>query len=418
MGNPNKSKIFNCTYFTWKLFKRGAVYYADGRTNSTNLGKHSLMAKEESEAINNLRLLDRAKAIELGLAQRESVTAESRRGLSLDSGWTKFLDHCDRPAVMGGVSHNTLKRYRAVRTKHVEFCNQQQIRDWSEIGREQTEAYGRWLAAKDYSARSIYLELTLLVSINKWLIQSKLLSSELRFHLRLTKPTGTDTHCYTRQQVSRMLKHCESSRSGRWIRPILVTLATTGMRIGELMELRWRDVDFEAGVVQVVDDRFSGRKRLVGTARTTKGKRSRTIPMNAALMNVLKDLVRHSDGRVFHGPMGARLRQKSVLNVFKRDIRGPLATEFPVPKEEIGFEHGTLHSFRHYFVSECFRQGATEAEIMDWVGHRDSKMVHHYRHLRPDDSQCRMRAINFIEADTGSSSPDSFSTGGAAGYAG
>ena len=53
--------------------------------------------------------------------------------------------------------------------------------------------------------------------------------------------------------------------------------------------------------------------------------------------------------------------------------------------------------------TEAFRQGATEAEVMDWVGHRESKMVHHYRHLRPDDSQSRMRKIDFLADDTGSS---------------
>jgi len=414
MGKNFKSKIINCTYFTWKLFKRGAVYYADGRTNPTNLGKHSLMAKDEGEAINNLRLLDRAKAIEHGLAKREPVSAEAKQALPLDVGWSNFLDHCQRPNVMGGVSKNTLKRYRAVQAKHVEFCKQKGQNDWSEIGHEEAEAYGHWLAKKKYSARSIYLELMLLVSINKWMVQSKLLSSSLRFSLTLTNPTGTDTYCYSRQQVSLILKHCVTSNLGEWIRPILVMLATTGMRIGELIELRWRDIDFDAGVIHIIDDRFSRRKQLMGSTRTTKGKRSRTIPLNSALREVLKELPHHKDGRVFHGPKGALLRQKTVLSVFKRIIRDPLATEFPIPEGEIGFEHGTIHSFRHYFVSECFRQGATEAEIMDWVGHRDSKMVHHYRHLRPDDSQCRMKSINFVEADNGSASNQLFSTGGAA----
>lgn len=415
MGNQTKSKTITCTYFTWKLFRRGSVYYADGRSDSANLGKHSLFAKEMDEAIANLRTLDLEKAIELGLAEYEPAKSDRHDGLSLESGWSRFLDHCERPQVMGGASKNTLKRYKAVRTKHVEFCNQRGIKKWAEIGSEHAEAYGYWLAEKKYAARSIYLELMLLVSLNKWLVQAKHLSPGFRFSLTLTKPTGTDTYSYTRQQVSRMLAHCETTIEGRWIRPILVTLATTGMRIGELTALRWRDVDFDAGVITIVDDRFSHRKQLMGTIRMTKGGRSRSIPLNASLVAVLRTLPRHRDGLVFHGPKGAGLRQKTVLNVFKRSVRDPLATAFPVPRGEIGFEHGTIHSFRHYFVSECFRQGATEAEIMDWVGHRDSKMVHHYRHLRQDDSQCRMRSINFVEADSGSASSNLLSTGDAAG---
>jgi integrase len=191
-------------------------------------------------------------------------------------------------------------------------------------------------------------------------------------------------------------------------------LASTGMRVGELITLRWRDIDFEANVIRVVDDRFSSRKQSMGSTRTTKGKRSRAIPLNAALRGVLTNIPKHPDGRVFHGPHGASLRQKTILTIFKREVRDPLASEFPVPKGEIGFEHGTIHSFRHYFVSECFRQGASEAEVKDWVGHRDSRMVHHYRHLRPDDSHRRMQTINFLEADAVSTSHNPMSTGGAA----
>jgi hypothetical protein len=50
---------------------------------------------------------------------------------------------------------------------------------------------------------------------------------------------------------------------------------------------------------------------------------------------------------------------------------------------EIGFPDAVTHSFRHFFVSEAFSAGATESEVMSWVGHRDSRIVRRYRHLRP-----------------------------------
>jgi integrase len=171
------------------------------------------------------------------------------------------------------------------------------------------------------------------------------------------------------------------------------------MRIGELIALRWSDIDLTCKSIQIADERSSGGEQ----ARTTKGRRSRRVPLNPALEPVLRDLERHPDGFVFHGAKGALVRAKRVLDIFKREIRQPLSAEFPVPRGEIGFAKGTIHSFRHYFVSEAFRQGATEAEIMDWVGHQSSGMVHHYRHLRLDDSQRRMETINFLSDDTVSS---------------
>jgi hypothetical protein len=64
---------------------------------------------------------------------------------------------------------------------------------------------------------------------------------------------------------------------------------------------------------------------------------------------------------------------------------------------ETGFEHARLHSFRHFFVSQAFLGGASESEIREWVGHADSKMVEHYRHLGQKDAQRRMEQINFVD---------------------
>jgi integrase len=78
------------------------------------------------------------------------------------------------------------------------------------------------------------------------------------------------------------------------------------------------------------------------------------------------------DGRVFHAEQGGPLRPRNVLAVFIRDIIEPLKDKFPTPAGEIGFLYGRLHSFRHYFVSQCFLGGASEGEIREWVGHADS----------------------------------------------
>jgi hypothetical protein len=51
-----------------------------------------------------------------------------------------------------------------------------------------------------------------------------------------------------------------------------------------------------------------------------------------------------------------------------------------------------------FFCSQAFLGGAAEADIKDWLGHRDSKMVAHYRHLRREDSQRKMDKIDFLGA--------------------
>jgi integrase len=102
---------------------------------------------------------------------------------------------------------------------------------------------------------------------------------------------------------------------------------------------------------------------------------------------------------VFHAERGGRLRPNNVLHVFVRNVIEKLKEKFPTPPGETGFEHGRLHSFRHFFVSQAFLGGASEGEIREWVGHADSKMLEHYRHLGRKDALRRMEQINFVDLD-------------------
>jgi integrase len=156
-------------------------------------------------------------------------------------------------------------------------------------------------------------------------------------------------------------------------------------------------VDLENNVITVADERASRRKRLAGMMRTTKGKRSRNIPIHPRLRETLLKMDRGSDGRVFHTKRGNPIQHRSILQVFIRDVINPLKPRFPTLEGETGFEHGRLHSFRHFFVRQCFLGGASEGEIREWVGHANSKMVEHYRHLGRKDALRRMEQIIFVD---------------------
>ena len=382
-----------CEFFKWNLFRRAGVFYADARGGKYRLGKHSLSTRDHDEAIERLKALDLHMAVELGLAKPEA--AKPSEMISIAAGWQAYMDYCGRSPVMGGISAGTEKRYRAVRDKHIKFCAQHGITEWSHFDNSAMEKYGNWLA-KRYADRTVYLELTLLKSVNQWLIENKKLPADARIKCRLSKPQGTDTYCYTGDEVAAMIKHFESNPLLGWLLNVIIALAHLGVRIGELAGLRWSDVDLTNNVITVADERASRRKRLAGTMRTTKGKRSRQIPIHPRLREVLSKMKRKPDGRVFHAERGGQIRPRNVLSVFIRDVIDKLKAKFPTPEGEVGFEHGRLHSFRHFFVSQCFLGGASEGEIRQWVGHADSKMVEHYRHLGRKDALAKMEQITFV----------------------
>jgi integrase len=43
--------------------------------------------------------------------------------------------------------------------------------------------------------------------------------------------------------------------------------------------------------------------------------------------------------------------------------------------------------------------GASKGEVREWLGHRDSKIVERYRHLRSEDAQRRMNQTDFLCRD-------------------
>ena len=398
---PRKPEVapIVCEHLTWYLRRKpSGVYFADGRINSQyNLGKPSLGTRDREEALRRLKDLDLHKAIEVGLAQPVSKTEPD--DVDIDLGWQLYMQRCEQPEILEGVSPATRQRYRAVRDKHIEFCAKKGYKKWSEMTKKSTKEYGSWLAKQDYADRTIVLELNLICSVVKWLVEEEHLPPSCRFLLKLSKPDGSTTYCYTKAQVSRMIAFCEETATLGWLGQVITALATSGLRISELAKLRWTDVDFASNTIRLTDERARPPRRQTGQERRIKGKRGRALPMHPAFRKVLEALPRHIDGLVFHGQKGGRLSDRRVLEALQRRVIKPLASEFPTPDGEIGFASGTVHGFRHYFCSEAYRNGAKDAELLEWLGHRDSQVTRLYQHLRREDSHQRMEQINFLGSD-------------------
>lgn len=185
-----------CRYFSWKIFVRGGVYYADGRTGITPVGRHSLKVRTKQEAKIALRKLDEKVAIERGLVEREEVTEATNRQLTLDQGFEIYKQFMDRPEVSRGIRTSTKKRYRPVFAHFKEYCGPLRIQSWNQINRSVLLGYGSFLERQGYAPRTVYLELTTVKQILKYLVDEGHLLPTQSFRLRLSKPTSSDVHCY------------------------------------------------------------------------------------------------------------------------------------------------------------------------------------------------------------------------------
>ena len=295
---------------------------------------------------------------------------------------------------VGGVSAKTPQRYRAVRDKFLTFCKSRQITHCQQINKPLLLSYAAWLDGENYAYATEYLELTTLKQLVKFLIDEGHLPQTSLIKLPLSKPNDTDTYCYRIEEVTAILAHCHKQPELQWLRWTLTALARTGMRISELASLRWSDIDFDRNLILLTDERRSAARQRQGDARELKGKRSRSFPIHAELLPVLNTIPQAADGRVFHGPLGGRLKPDTVRRCLQRDVLQPLAVRFPTPVgAAVGFVDGRLHSFRHFFCSLCANANVPEQTLMSWLGHQSSRMIRRYYHLHDQASQ---RAMNDV----------------------
>lgn len=396
MSRPSKHVPIQCRYYRWRLRERNGVFYADGRINNPPLKKYSLGTRDKGEARRRLDELDVQVAIERGIAPPSTASIDASN-LTIEKGWQLFISHCEAPEILGGVSKSTIKRYRAVRDKHLRYCATHNITSWSQINKKTTIDYGRWLERERILAdRTIVLECNLVCGIVKWLVEEGTLPPQHRFVLKLAKPEGTTTYCFTKAQVARMIEYCAGISKLTWLGNVITALATTGFRINELVKLRWTDIDLDSDSIRLTDERARPRRRQSGFERRLKGRRGRVVPLNPSLRQLLLRLPRQRDGLVFHDRKGNRIVDRRVLAALQGKVIMALLGEFPTVDGETGFKDGTVHGLRHYFVSEAYRNGATDAELAEWLGHRDSQLLRIYRHLRPEDGQAKMQSIDFL----------------------
>jgi integrase len=398
MPKRSARQSVQCQYFRWLVYSRNGTYYADGRSgNAQDAGRHSLGTDDRREALENLKRLDLVRAVKLGLADQGILNEQPGTLLSLEDGRDRYMAYVGRPAVTGGAGASTVKRYRPVFEKFFAFARSRGVSTWNAVTKSLLIAYGTWLDEEGYAYATEYLELTTLKQAMKWLIDdAKLLPPACSCTLELRKPSGTTAYCYTQEEVSAMVEHCRITPDLSWLGDVIIALAHTGLRIGELSQLRWGDLDEGLTAIRLKDEQRQGTRDRRASGNRTKSHRDRVLPVHQDLRQVLERLPRHKDGRVFHGPRAGVLKPDTVRNGLIRDVITPLSLKFPAERDQCGFVDGRLHSFRHFFCSTCANESIPQQVVQTWLGHADSKMVRHYYHLRDVESRRNMDKIKIL----------------------
>ncbi|NBX75217.1 MAG: site-specific integrase [Proteobacteria bacterium] len=170
---------------------------------------------------------------------------------------------------------------------------------------------------------------------------------------RCKLPPGR-TRFLSESEREALLSACQASPC-RYLYPLVMLAICTGARFGEIINLRWEDIDFERHMMRL---------------EKTKNGEKRAVPLAPpAFAEVLK------------------LREKSRTGVpwlFPRgDGQAPYTTNKPWNQAviEAGLQDFRFHDLRHTTASYLAMNGATLLEIAAVLGHKTLQMVKRYSHV-------------------------------------
>lgn len=178
--------------------------------------------------------------------------------------------------------------------------------------------------------------------------------------VRLFKQNNERLRYLEKEEIPKVLASCNGH-----LRPIVIIALNTGMRRGEILGLKWHDIDFRRNIIYLYN---------------TKNSEKREIPINEQVKTALIRVRRHPDSPyVFCKADGTHY--------------GNVRKSFFTALRKAGIINFRFHDLRHTFASHLVMAGVDLNTVRDLMGHKSTEMTLRYAHLSPNHKQ---RAVNVL----------------------
>ena len=185
--------------------------------------------------------------------------------------------------------------------------------------------------------------------------------------MKFLRENNARTRYLSVDECHRLIDSCMAPH----IRAIVTVALHTGMRLGEILNLRWQDLDFSSGFILVQD---------------SKNGQARQVPMDSMISTLLRSWPRLSD-LVFTSVLtGGRIVdvRTGFLNACKR----------------AGLTDLHFHDLRHTFASQFVMSGGSLYTCQRVLGHKAINMTQRYAHLSPTYKIKAIDRMNTLWAGT------------------
>ncbi|EGT5618963.1 site-specific integrase [Clostridium perfringens] len=219
---------------------------------------------------------------------------------------------------------------------------------------------------------------------------------------KASQPTQKSINVFTLKEQQIFMRECLERKNGT----IYILALGTGLRLGELLALKWIDINFKDKYISVNKsikstysiDSNSNRKFEV-IEQTPKTKNSiRTVPLTNSILELLqryrKEKIIERDSNidiyfdnnlVFCTPTGNYLNESNVRKTFKRILNR-------CDLKEIRF-----HDLRHTFATRLFENGVPPKTVQTLLGHSDiATTLNIYTHVMKNTKDEAINKIDFL----------------------
>lgn len=299
----------------------------------------------------------------------ESRPVRNDKRVTLSELGAGYLQHVEH---VRGRKPTTLQDYRIILTRHLapHFGD-------TKVDRVTTRDVSGYVARKlaaNLQPKTVANHLAFLHGLMAWGLREGHLEQNPVDGVERPRATrDSEVRFLSRDELARLLDAVPAGPLGDMERALYATAAMTGLRQGELLALRWRDVDLQAGLLRVRRSYTRGRFSAPKSARSV-----RAVPLAVAAADALEGQRRRTlrtgpEDLVFsHPDLGtvldpSRLRARFRQALARADVR-------PI----------RFHDLRHTYGTLMAGAGTPMRMLQEWMGHGDYKTTLVYADYAPD----------------------------------
>jgi len=266
-----------------------------------------------------------------------------------------FLSHIQ---VERRMSAHTLDAYRRDLAAFTAWLAGQEAPDLLLVQPDQLRAFIAAEHRRGLSPKSLQRRLSACRSFYQWLLRHGRIDNNPAASIRAPKAPRKLPQVLDADEATRLVEVPTDVPLGLRDRALLELFYSSGLRLSELCNLRWRDLDLASGLVMV----------------TGKGNKQRSVPVGShagvALAAWRKQNAAANDAAVFPGRSGGPISQRAVQIRIKQ-----LATRQGL------FKRVHPHMLRHSFASHVLESSGDLRGVQELLGHADIATTQIYTHL-------------------------------------